>query len=105
MPLEADRFHIAICGYVFSAKGERICFAYTIDHAFRTLKKCHQLFAKRKYWLALSSDKSPKRRERDDWYMGMSEYLQTRYASTPLIEVPNPCPQVSFAVGGRRADW
>jgi hypothetical protein len=106
MPLEADRFYIANCGYVFSAKGERICFAYTIDHAFRTLKKCHQLFAKRKYWMALSSDKSRKSRVRDDWYTHMSEDLQTRYASTRLIGVPNPCPQVSFAVGGRRrADW
>ncbi|QSI31074.1 hypothetical protein GNX71_16440 [Variovorax sp. RKNM96] len=104
MPLEADRFHIAVSGYFFSENGERICFAYSIDHAFRSLKKCHQLFLKRKYWMALSSDKSRRNRDRNDWYMHMSDYLQTRFASTQLIEVPNPCPQAFFAVGGRRAD-
>jgi len=103
IPLEADRFHIAPYGYMFSSNGEHVFFAYSLSHALRALEACHKLYRERKYWMALPSDMSDKNKDHTDWYIHMSEYLQTRHASIQWIGVPSPRPQEFFASGGRRA--
>lgn len=107
IPLETHRFEITVHGYVFSAGGERVCYAYSLDHAFQSLRACHKLYREGRYWMPISTDASEREKRTNkncDWYVPMSEYLQTRQGSTHWSLVPSRFPQLLFEVGISRAD-
>lgn len=96
LSLDVYRFDIRPHWYVFSVRGEEVGIAYSLRHAFDSLRACQALHHKGSLWQVdgFETHQRSHRTRDDDWYVSMSEYLHTRQSSHSWARIPTPIPAI-----------
>jgi hypothetical protein len=94
LPLDVYRFDICSQGYVLINQSEEITLAYSLEHAFESLRTCMALYRNRVglFWSIdeVNAHKHIRGIRGDDWYVKMSTYIHTRRDAHSWSFTPNP---------------